>query len=159
MSCDAEKALSWCGKGSSAQRQSPFRTPIQSSWHTKTALRCVRRAVFSFSKLPAGASSSAFAISSPLHFSLHFSAHKIALSAARFVCEQSARVCFSPSGPPALVCAAEAFCFLFARAGCSCSAPAKMYQIARPETKTANGLPVRPMLFPKAALILKKLLR
>lgn len=46
----AGKPLSWCGKGSSAQRQSPFRTPVQSSWHTKTALRCVRRAVFSFSK-------------------------------------------------------------------------------------------------------------
>lgn len=44
----AGKPLSWCGKGSSAQRKSPFRTPIQSSWHTKTALRCVRRAVFSF---------------------------------------------------------------------------------------------------------------
>ena len=47
----AGKPLSWCGKGSSAQRQSPFRTPIQSSWHTKTALRCVRRAVFSFFKV------------------------------------------------------------------------------------------------------------
>lgn len=46
----AGKPLSWCGKGSSAQRQSPFRTPVQSLWHTKTALRCVRRAVFSFSK-------------------------------------------------------------------------------------------------------------
>lgn len=31
----AEKALSWCGKGSSAQRKSPFRTPVQSLWHTK----------------------------------------------------------------------------------------------------------------------------
>lgn len=46
----AGKPLSWCGKGSSAQRQSPFRTPIQALWHRKTALRCVRRAVFSFSK-------------------------------------------------------------------------------------------------------------
>lgn len=32
----AGKPLSWCGKGSSAQRQSPFRTPVQSLWHTKT---------------------------------------------------------------------------------------------------------------------------
>lgn len=47
----AGKPLSWCGKGSSAQRQSPFRTPVQSLWHTKTALRCVRRAVFSFFKV------------------------------------------------------------------------------------------------------------
>lgn len=37
---NAGKPLSWCGKGSSAQRQSPFRTPVQSLWHTKRSPMC-----------------------------------------------------------------------------------------------------------------------